>query len=321
VIRAHLTTVRTLRPTVPFHFDGTVHKPSHFPSPDVHHEPGVYRQTLRWGDHLLGIRLTDVGTRTAPEIELAIFSRQRLTRELCDAVAREVRWRFDLDADLAEFHIQFRRDPVLGPAMRRWKGMRLSTPYALYEYLVVTIVLQNATVRRSTQMLRALLERHGTRVRFDGQTLYGFWAPRSLHAATEAELRSLKVGYRAKSLKRVTESLVGGAVDAIAIRSMDRDAARRALLELYGIGPASVWYLLFDVFHHYDAFDVISPWEQKIYSRLLFDCDLVPAERILAEVKRRWGGWRMLASHYVFEDLFWRHRKDGIPWLESLIRL
>jgi hypothetical protein len=28
----------------------------------------------------------------------------------------------------------------------------------------------------------------------------------------------------------------------------------------------------------------------------------------------------MLASHYIFEDLFWRHRKHPVPSLDSLIR-
>jgi 3-methyladenine DNA glycosylase/8-oxoguanine DNA glycosylase len=74
------------------------------------------------------------------------------------------------------------------------------------------------------------------------------------------------------------------------------------------------------VFHHYDAFDVISPWEQKIYSRLLFGRELVSAERILRAVKQRWGGWRMLASHYLFEDLFWLRQRRRVEWLEALIR-
>ena len=44
-----------------------------------------------------------------------------------------------------------------------------------------------------------------------------------------------------------------------------------ALLDLYGIGPASVWYVLFDVYHQWDELNHISPWEQKIYSKLFFD--------------------------------------------------
>ncbi len=69
-----------------------------------------------------------------------------------------------------------------------------------------------------------------------------------------------------------------------------------------------------------DAFDVVSPWEQKIYSRLLFDAELVSARRLLRALKQRRGRWRMLASHYLFEDLFWQRKHQRIAWLESLIR-
>ena len=65
----------------------------------------------------------------------------------------------------------------------------------------------------------------------------------------------------------------------------------------------------------------VSPWEQKIYSRLLFDEELVEAGVILGEVERRWGRWKMLAAHLVFEDLFWQRRSQPVPWLEELIRL
>jgi len=321
VIEAKPVEVLTLRPATPFHFDGTFHKPSHFPTTDVDHEPGRYWQTLRLPRRAVGLRLVDTGRANRPSIECTIFSSRPLAGDLSAAIAREIRWRFDLDADLGEFTQRFRRDPVLGPIIRRRRGMRVSTPYSLYEYLVITIMLQNATVRRSAQMLAVLFGRYGTRIRFDGRELSCFWTPPTLHAAPEAELRALKVGYRAKSLKRVTEAFVGGAIDPLAIRAMDRERAGQALLQLYGIGPASVGYLLFDVFHHYDAFDVISPWEQRIYSRLLFDRELVGARTVLAEVKRRWGRWRMLASHYVFEDLFWRRKRTSIPWLEALIRL
>lgn len=37
-----------LRPTAPFNFDATPHKPDHFPSADTAWEPGVRWQTMRW---------------------------------------------------------------------------------------------------------------------------------------------------------------------------------------------------------------------------------------------------------------------------------
>ena len=44
-------------------------------------------------------------------------------------------------------------------------------------------------------------------------------------------------------------------------------------------------YLLFDVFHQWDELSYISPWEQRIYSKLFFDTDPempVPVEQLLA---------------------------------------
>ena len=78
-------------------------------------------------------------------------------------------------------------------------------------------------------------------------------------------------------------------IDECELRGKDGEAQRRDLLKLYGVGPATAWYLLFDVFHHTDFFDHISPWEQKIYSKLFFDADPdqpVPVKQLLEKLIR-----------------------------------
>jgi hypothetical protein len=84
-----------------------------------------------------------------------------------------------------------------------------------------------------------------------------------------------------------------------------------------------VWYILFDVFHHLDQMDHISPWEPKIYSKLFFDRDpddLVEVDELLKTFER-FGEYQMLAVHYIWEDLFWRRKHEHVEWLEKLIRL
>ena len=176
----------------------------------------------------------------------------RVSGPLLGTVAEELSWRANLHLDLADFERRARRDPALAPVVRRWRGMRPMHLGSLYEYLVIAIVLQNATVRRSVQMLQALFERFGTRGQFDGCDLYGFWGPAELAGAAEDELRALKVGYRARSLLRVSEAVARGDVDEAALRHATSDEQRAALLSLYGIGPASVGYILVDVFHAFD---------------------------------------------------------------------
>ena len=59
----------------------------------------------------------------------------------------------------------------------------------------------------------------------------------------------------------------------------------------------------------------------KILSRIMFGKKLIPADEITDEFKKRYGKWRGLAFHYIFTDLFWRHREKKIPWLEKEIRM
>ena len=94
------------------------------------------------------------------------------------------------------------------------------------------------------------------------------------------------------------------------------------MLGLYGIGSASVGYILRDVFHHLNELEYISPWEQRIYSRLFFDTETpVPVEQLLAYFNEQFGEYRMLAVHYFWEDLFWKRKNQHVEWLEKLIRL
>lgn len=316
----HVSHTIELRPTPPFHFDGTVHKPSHFPSRDNAWEPGTLWTTQRMGDDLFGLKLQDAGSVDAPLVRMTIFADRPLPDRVIAAAGDKVVDNLEFNLDLAPFNALLEGDKLMQPVLHRWRGMR-NTAGPLYESLVIYIVLQNATVRRSVQMLDNLFAAYGTLLHFDGQTLYGFWPPKTLDVAPDEDLHALKIGYRARALKRISGQFARGEIDAAALRRLPNDELKRELLKLYGIGPASVWYLMSSNFHRHDAFEHISPWETKIYSRLLFEEELVSADQILAKVDRRWGEWKMLAAHYLFEDLFWRRKYEPVPWLEDLIRL
>jgi 3-methyladenine DNA glycosylase/8-oxoguanine DNA glycosylase len=311
-----------LVPTAPFDFDSTFHKPDHFTSGDNAWEPGTRWQTWRWQREPLGLKFINTGRVDQPGVRIEVFHTHEPGADSLAALADEIGYRYNLDLDLSAFYRAFVDDPVLGPVIGRWRGMRPGHPSSLYEYLMIGIVLQNATVRRSIQMFQALLETYGTRLVYDDRELWSLWNPGDLLHVSEDDLRALKVGYRAKSIKRMDDQFAQGLIDEIVLRAQDRDTQMSTLLKLYGVGPATVWYLLFDVFHHWDFFNHISPWEQKIYSKLFFDQDPddpVPVELLLAEFER-FGAYKQLAVHYIWEDLWWQRHHDPVPWLEKLIR-
>lgn len=316
--------VTELLPKAPFNFDATMHKPDHFPSADNEWEPGTRWQTMIWKKVPLGLKFENQGTIDNPRVLLSIWSQDKLGQDFLNSTTDEIKYRYYFQLDLTEFIQRFRNDSQLGPVINKWQGMKPLNVSSLYEYLIIAIVLQSATVRRSVNMMQALFENYGTLLSYDGKELYCFWEPEVIDEATEKDLRDLKIGYRAKSIKRVTNTFVREEINEYELRNKSREEQRKALLALYGIGPASVGYILSDVFHHLDELKYISPWEQKIYSKLFFDQDPdkpVSVDKLLKFFDQRFGKYKTLAVHYIWEDLFWKRKQGKIEWLDRLIRL
>jgi N-glycosylase/DNA lyase len=158
-------------------------------------------------------------------------------------------------------------------------------------------------------------------LKFDNKELFAFWKPEDLENATEEELRSLKVGYRAKMIKRISESFAKGEINEFELRKMATEEAKNKLMKLYGVGPATAQIILGEYLRRYDVFNLKRRvWEQKILSRILFNKKLVSEKKIVDFFEKRYGNWKGLAFHYIFTDLFWRHRKK-INLLEKEIRI
>lgn len=173
-------------------------------------------------------------------------------------------------------------------------------------------------------MMQSLFEHYGTLLEFDKQKFWCFWKPEILAKADEQKLRQLKMGYRAKSLIKVSIPFATQKIVELSLKNKDQEEQEKTLLSLYGIGPASVGYIMFDAFHHWDYLKHISPWEQKIYTKIFFhknyEKELVPVSTML-KYFNKWSKWKNLAVHYLWEDIWWKRRNQHIPWLEKLVRL
>lgn len=308
-------------PTVPFHFDGTFHKPSHFPDKLDDWESGKYWQTIRIGKKLFGLKIENKGETRKPKIKVSVFYDKDVSDKEIESIKREVIWRFDLNADLKEFNKFAKDDKRFYPIFKKWLGMRNSSSEDLYGLLIVAVVLQNATVRRTVQMMSVLLDNYGTKLKFDGKEIFAIWLPENLKSVSEQDLRNLKIGYRAKFIKRLSQDFAEDKIDEQKLRTLDQESARKELMKLYGVGPETARVLLFEACHQYNTFDHIAPWQQKIYSRFFYNKPLVPANKIRDDIKKQYGRYSMLAVHYIWEDIFWRRKNEKIDWLEKEIRL
>ncbi len=310
-----------LEPNSPYNFNANFHKPSHFPSSDNIWKKDESWVTMIWKRQKLGLKFENIGNISKPKIKINIYFKKLLSKDFIDKLILEIRWRFNFDQNISEFCKKFKEDKVLGPFVKKWKGMKPIAVNSLYETLIIYIVLQNAPVRRSVQMLENLFKKFGSKVKFDGKVLSIFWEPSKMLKSTEQELRDLKVGYRAKFFMKLTEQFVNKKIDEFKLRKVKKDEVKKEMLKVYGIGPASIEYLLFEDFYFLDALETIPLWEQKIMSVLLFNKKLVHTKKILNFFKKKYKGWEKLAFHYIWEDIFWQRKHNQIKWLEKEIRL
>jgi len=242
-------------------------------------------------------------------------------RTIEDELAR----RLGLTVDISGYEKIWEGDPILSCLPDEMRGARPASPFSLYEFLVICTVLQNTTVRRTVQMAGALAHTLGRAYRFpDGTVLHGFWEPADLVEFGESRLRELRLGYRAKSLVRFSEQFLAQPdleAELLDLRT-DPDRLRARVEEIYGVGPASAAYIMFEWFKCVDEFYHVSPWERKILSKLLFDSYDTPAMDIVHFCRDRWAPYTMLAVHAVFEAVFWRRAQgQGPEWLDELTRL
>ena len=91
-------------PSLPYHFDGTFHKPSHFPDKLSEWEKGKYWQTIRIGKKLFGLKIEEKSKTQKPKIKISIFYNKSVSDNDVENIKKEIIWRFDLNADLKEFN-------------------------------------------------------------------------------------------------------------------------------------------------------------------------------------------------------------------------
>lgn len=95
---------------------------------------------------------------------------------------------------------------------------------------------------------------------------YAFPSPEELNRASLDDLLALKLGYRAKYIKRTCEDICSGKLDLDRLRGMDYADSMEALLSCYGIGVKVANCICLFGLHHIGAFPV-DTWIKKILLR------------------------------------------------------
>jgi len=146
-----------------------------------------------------------------------------------------MRFVLGVDYDLTEFHRRFRRDPLLGPLIRRLPSFRPRRRVWPWEALAAAIVGQLIEADRAVRIERRLVGRWGPRLGEGHEGLRDVPAAATIAGRAPAELAAMDLApSRAAALRRVAHEVAAGRCDP---GSADAD---RRLLAISQIGPWTV---------------------------------------------------------------------------------
>lgn len=168
-------------------------------------------------------------------------------------------WRpyFDLDADYSRYKSAVaRRDRYLQSAVAYGGGLRILRQ-DLWETILCFIISQQNNIARITKCVENLCSLLGETCYNKSKQVYNTLpTPERLAACTPEDLAPVRLGYRAKYLCAAAKQVASGEVDLDAIREMDYEHAKAALLRLTGVGVKVAECICLFALHHIDAFPI-----------------------------------------------------------------
>lgn len=300
------STAFRLKATPPYDFSLTVHKPAGWSllTPSEMFEDGTLWTGMRLNyGKMFGLKLRSVGTVEKPEILCEVFSHEKLSADERKELSEMVAWTLSLKEGIREFYALAEHDPLVKSLVGDLYGLRRTKRPDIFPELILAVTLQMAPIRRSDQMMNLFIKNYGAKIGFDGREISYWPAPERIAEADVRELEErCKLGYRAKSLKVIAETIYkGGFPTPRELEKMPADEAKAKLMELRGIGEYSA-----DIVSPHPGF-ALDVWSAKIFNMLLFGEEAESPRSIIPKLKEiaedRWGKWRGYVFTYVLNDL------------------
>jgi 3-methyladenine DNA glycosylase/8-oxoguanine DNA glycosylase len=155
--------------------------------------------------------------------------------EQLEVAVERMRFALAVDDDLGEFHRRFRRDPLLGPLIRRMPWFRPKRQPWPWEALVAAIAGQLIESERAARIQRRIIGRWGPRFEDGRRSRRDVPSAATISGRAPAELESMDLaGGRAIALRRSAREVASGRC------AIETPAGDRRLLAIAEIGPWTV---------------------------------------------------------------------------------
>jgi len=198
---------------------------------------------------------------------------------------------FDLAADPQRIGVELSRDPLVGPLVRRWPGLRIPGAWDPFECAVRAVLGQQVSVAAGRTFAARLVMRAGSTVRGSAGGLTHLFPDATALAA--ADLTTLGITRsRAATLHALARAVLERRIDF----SAAPEEVAAAMAALPGIGPWTAQYVALRALGEPDAM----PTGDLVLRRLAAASGRALTVRELEARARAWQPWRGYAVMHLW---------------------
>lgn len=172
---------------------------------------------------------------------------------------------FRLDDDVNYISSCLTNDNMISQLFKKYSGLWLMRQDP-FQCMISFACSSNTNIPMIRRMLKNLCRKFGIKREIDQKKFFTFPTTKSLAKASINELCSCGIGYRAKTIKSLTEKIIIGTLNIEELSRSKYDEAKEKLLGIYGIGNKLADCILLFSLEKTEAFPIDVWIARSIYS-------------------------------------------------------
>jgi N-glycosylase/DNA lyase len=172
---------------------------------------------------------------------------------------------FRLDDDINYISSCLTNDNMISQLFKKYSGLWLMRQDP-FQCMISFACSSNTNIPMIRRMLKNLCRKFGIKREIDEKKFFTFPTTKSLAKASINELCSCGIGYRAKTIKSLTEKIIIGTLNIEELSRYKYDEAKEKLLGIYGIGNKLADCILLFSLEKTEAFPIDVWIARSIYS-------------------------------------------------------
>lgn len=255
------------------------------------------------GEETLIIEVSSVGENDL--IIRFVGEKKPVSKTIRAEVAHHVKEWFDLDRDLQPFYNMAKEDPLLGPAVDSFYGLRIIGIPDLFEALCWGILGQQINLAFAYTLKRRLVEKFGRSIIHNGITYWVFPSPKDIASLSAPELESLRMTKKkSEYLIGVAQLMVQGKLTKDLLLNVGSHIqAEKMLVKIRGIGPWTANYVLMRCLRYPCAFPIDDVGLHNAIKHRLGK-EIKPTKDEIMKLAVNWTNWESYATFYLWRFLY-----------------